>query len=145
MSDKIFTVCGVELKGSDAILCVLEKNKEAIVPVVTKTKITLSNGSDTEGIREFQDEFKNELIDKKIDLIIIKERLTKGKFSGGSNTFKMESAIQLLRGFKVETVSGVQMKKCSETLNPPIKPETIGIKKYQEQAYLTAIYSVYSR
>ncbi|MDS1823841.1 DUF3010 family protein [Vibrio parahaemolyticus] len=145
MSDKTFTVCGVELKGSDAILCVLETNKEAISPVVTKTKITLNNGSDMEGIRKFQDEFKNELINKKIDLIIIKERLTKGKFAGGSNTFKMESAIQLLRDFKVETVSSVQMKKCSETVNPPIKPEALGIKKYQEQAYLTAIYSVYAR
>ncbi|ELP5899771.1 DUF3010 family protein [Vibrio vulnificus] len=144
MAEKVISVCGVELKGNDAILCALEINKGKIIPIRTKTKISLNNLSGTDGVRAFQDAFKNELTCKGIELIVIKERLTKGKFAGGSNSFKMESAIQLLREFKVKTVSGAQMKKSNETVNPPIKPETIGIKKCQEQAYLTAIYSVYS-
>ena len=89
-------VCGIELKGSEAILCLLKYEKDAfILPEWRQRSFVLANSSDAESIREFQFAFVKLMQDYHVDHICIIERHQKGKLAGSANSFKLEAAIQL--------------------------------------------------
>ena len=69
---------------------------------------------------------------------MIKERPLEGKVAGGELGFKMESAIQLIDGLDVETMSP-QVFKESIKRNPVVVPFTeTGLKAFQENAFTVA-------
>jgi len=124
--------CGIELKGNDAILVVLEDNK---VIETAQKKITLVDTKDQKSVRLFYSEIIKFFTEYKIDIIGIKERATKGRFSGGSISFKMESLIQ-------NTDFNVSLAH-SRTITSKLKNITIDsddILKYQEGALHVAHY-----
>jgi len=102
--------CGIEIKGSTAIVVVLEGDTEnfKVIPTEFK-KINLENSNNQKAVKSFykvvSDFFKTNNFDK----IGIKERATKGKFSGGSATFKIEGLIQI-SDFPVVLVHGRTIK-----------------------------------
>ncbi len=51
------------------------------------------------------------LEDYKVDKVVIKQRASKGKFSGSANSFKMEAAIQLIKDVEVEIISATEIKE----------------------------------
>lgn len=137
-------VCGIEIKGNDAIVCLLERNGESTEVVTSKkNKVSLGKTGSTADMRTFQDEFEKLMLDHSIKTVIIKERQTKGKFGGGAMSFKIESAIQLIRSLDVHTVSIHQIKKCNQAASPTVKFQNTDLNQYQEQAYVVANYGLF--
>ena len=132
-------VCAVELKGNDAILCVMtSENGLYDIPNVRVPKIAVENAGDAESMRKFQFTFKKLLEDYNIERVAIKGRAMKGKFAGGPVGFKMEAAIQLIDGLSVEILSGNMIKEALKKSDFTIDFRDTGLKKFQQFAFETA-------
>ena len=126
-------ICGIELKANNVILVVL-KNSEYID--IKIKKIVLEDDEKQEDIRKFCNEFLDFLQKNEIEKVFIKKRAKKGTFSGGAVTFKLEGLIQLNPFCSVDLISS-QSISTFEKKNQIEFPKEL--KKYQEQAYLTAL------
>ena len=126
-------ICGIELKANNVILVVL-KNGEYIETKIKK--LIIEDDEKQEDIRIFCNEFLDFLQKNEIEKIFIKKRAKKGTFAGGAVTFKLEGLIQLNPLCSVELISS-QSIATFEKKNEIEFPKEL--KKYQEQAYLTAL------
>lgn len=131
--------CGVEITGSDVLLCILTKDNDVFdIRDIRQTRFTLANGNDTEVMRKFQFDFRKLMQDYQIDSVAIKERQPKGKFAGSAKGFKMETAIQLIDGLDVQIFSATTIKEQLKRNPLPIDFEDTGLKKFQENAFISA-------
>ena len=131
--------CGVEITGSDVLLCILTKDNDVFdIRDVRQTRFTLGNGNDTEVMRKFQFDFRKLMEDYQIDSVAIKERQAKGKFAGSAKGFKMETAIQLIEHLDVQVLSATEIKEQLKRNPVPIDFEDTGLKKFQENAFISA-------
>lgn len=131
-------VCGVELKGSDAIICVMSKaNGLYDIPHIRVPKISIKDAGDADHLRDFQFAFSKLVEDYKIDKVVIKGRALKGKFSGGPVGFKLEAAIQLINNLPVEILSGSYVKNALAKTQVNIDFRDTGLKNLQETAFQT--------
>jgi len=131
-------VCGVELKGNDAIICIMSRENGLYdIPHARVPKIAINDAGDAEQMKKFQFTFAKLLADYKIDTVVIKGRALKGKFAGGPVGFKLEAAIQLIDDVKVEIVSASFVKKELAKTQIDIDFRDTGLKKFQEQAFST--------
>ena len=126
-------ICGIELKANNVILVVLKNNEYIDIKI---KKIVLEDDEKQEDIRKFCNEFLDFLQKNEIEKVFIKKRAKKGTFSGGAVTFKLEGLIQLNPLCSVELIS-TQTVSTFEKKNQIEFPKEL--KKYQEQAYLTAL------
>lgn len=132
-------VCGVELKGNDAIICIMLREHGLYdLPRVRVAKINVENAARSEDIRHFQFTFTKLMEDYKIDKVIIKGRALKGKFAGGPVGFKLEAAIQLISDLDVEIVSSTFIKQALAKTQVGIDFRDTGLKQFQQQAFNTA-------
>ena len=99
-------------------------------------KLIIEDDEKQEDIRKFCNEFLDFLQKNEIEKVFIKKRAKKGAFSGGAVTFKLEGLIQLNPFCSVDLVSA-QSVSTFEKKNQIEFPKEL--KKYQEQAYLTAL------
>ena len=127
-------ICGIELKSNYAVLVVV--NEEALI---NSKKIMLEEDESQEDIRKFCNEFLLFLEQNYIEKIVIKTRAKKGNFAGGAITFKLEALIQLNPLCKVEFITAKYISTF-EKKNSIVYPKNL--KKYQEQAYLSACCSL---
>ena len=131
--------CGVEITGSDVLLCILTKDKDVFdIRDIRQTRFTLGNGNDTEVMRKFQFDFAKLMQDYQIDSVAIRQRAPKGKFAGSANGFKMETAIQLIPELSVYLFSTTEIKEQLKRNPIPIDFAETGLKKYQENAFVNA-------
>lgn len=132
-------VCGVEIKGSEAVISLLSWSDDLINCLDCRVrKITFNKSNSTEDIRAFQFGFSKLMDDYQIEKVVIKERPHKGKFAGGAIGFKLEAAIQLIDSLDVELMSA-QGLKASLKRNPlHIAFSETGLKVFQEGAFTTA-------
>ena len=129
-------VCGVELKGSDAIICLLSMDDEIFdIPDCRVRKVTLEK---SHSLKYFQATFAKLMTDYQIDTVIIRERPTKGKFAGGAIGFKMEAAIELIDGVDVRLITPVDINAAVKKNPIPVPFEETGLKVMQEAAFTTA-------
>lgn len=133
-------VCGIEIKSKTATLVVLDGTRGGFTIVKSKPlKIELSDSSLQESIKTFSDEINNFFTNEKVEKVIIKEGVSKGKFTSGSPVFKIETIIQM---------SGVEVNLLkAQTLNTFLKNEAFDLndndlKKYQQVAYEVAYYGL---
>ncbi|MDX9900179.1 MAG: DUF3010 family protein [Aliarcobacter sp.] len=126
-------ICGIELKANNVILVVLKNNEYIDIKI---KKIVLEDDEKQEDIRKFCNEFLDFLQKNEIKKVFIKKRVKKGAFSGGAVTFKLEGLIQLNPLCSVDLISS-QSISTFEKKNQIEFPKEL--KKYQEQAYLTAL------
>ena len=126
-------ICGIELKANNVILVVLKNNEYIDIKI---KKIVLEDDEKQEDIRKFCNEFLDFLQKNEIEKVFIKKRAKKGAFSGGAVTFKIEGLIQLNPLCSVDLISS-QSISTFEKKNQIEFPKEL--KKYQEQAYLTAL------
>ena len=126
-------ICGIELKANNVILVVLKNNEYIDIKI---KKIVLEDDEKQEDIRKFCNEFLDFLQKNEIEKVFIKKRVKKGAFSGGAVTFKLEGLIQLNPLCSVDLISS-QSISTFEKKNQIEFPKEL--KKYQEQAYLTAL------
>ncbi|MUJ21589.1 DUF3010 family protein [Aliivibrio fischeri] len=131
-------VCGVELKGNEAIICLVNKSDGMIdLPDCRVAKFDIVEPSKTESVRDFQFKFKKLMQDYQVETVVIKERLMKGKFAGGAVGFKLEAAIQLIEDVEVEVLSAADQKASLKRAPEMIRVKEVGLKGYQQDAYET--------
>ncbi|NWA05015.1 DUF3010 family protein [Pseudomonas gingeri] len=130
------TICGIEIKGSEAIfaLATLKDGSPEHVAVAIK-KIALDDDDEAGHVKAFAGQIKAFVQANGIQRIAIKKRSKKGEFAGGPTTFKIEGILQLLDNCEVTLLSpqtlNAQHKKFAFTL-----PATLN--KYQHEAYKAA-------
>lgn len=131
-------ICGVELKGNDAIICIMSRENGLYdIPNTRVQKISLVDAGDAEQVQYFQFAFAKLMEDYKVDKVVIRGRALKGKFSGGPVGFKLEAAIQLIKDLPVEILAGTFIKKALTRSQVDIDFRDTGLKQYQESAFET--------
>lgn len=134
-------ICGIDLTGSDAVLCVLIKDQGLFTLPDTKVrKLTLTKNHSRKDLQDFQSALVDFLVEHSVNKVVIRERMHKGKFAGGAISFKMEAAIELISGIDVEvTLMSPTLIKATLSEHPlPIPFADTGLKKFQEIAFTTA-------
>ncbi len=128
--------CGIELKGNEARIVVLEGNPEDYI-VVSKsiTRIVLDDPKNQEEVRFFYNEFVAFLEDGDFDRIGIKERVSRGRFAGGTTSFKIEGLIQNT-DFPVEIIHQSKIKSKLKEVDLDISM----VEDYQVEAMRVAYY-----
>lgn len=129
-------ICGVELKGNDAIICLLSQSDGMMeLPDCRVSKLSIENPLETQSIRDFQFSFAKLMEDYGVEKVVIKERLMKGKFAGGAVGFKLESAIQLIDSVEVHTMNATDLKASLKRTPPQVRVKEVGLKHYQQDAF----------
>lgn len=129
-------VCGIEIKGSEAIIAIahLENDQFSHIPAETK-RIALSSDEDAANVRSFAELVAGFMRDSNISNVAVKKRVKKGEFAGGPTTFKIEGVLQLLKDCHVELISAqtiiAQNRRHSF-------PTPTSLNKYQAEAFRTA-------
>ena len=131
--------CGVEIKGSEVLLCLLSKDNDVFdIRDVRQTRFVLSNANNTEEVRKFQFDFAKLMHDYQVDTVAIKQRPHKGKFAGSAVGFKLEAAIQLIQDLEVNLLNPIEIKEQLKRNPMPIEFEETGLKKFQGPAFINA-------
>ncbi|MGR4975654.1 DUF3010 family protein [Pseudomonas sp. LARHCG127] len=128
--------CGIEIKGSEAIIAVASLDQQALSHVALSTKkIALDDDDDAANVKAFAIQVRTFVTDNGIERIAIKKRSKKGEFAGGPTTFKIEGVFQLLDGCEVTLLS-------PQTINAQSKKHDVALpatlNKYQHEAYKAA-------
>jgi hypothetical protein len=94
--------CGIDLKGNEAIVVLVEVDASGNVEWVPRhtKKISLGDDRDAKELLNFRDAVQAYLQEHKVELIVIKDRQRSGAMAAGPITFKMETVIQLIEGFE---------------------------------------------
>lgn len=130
--------CGVEIKGNEAIICIMSKENNLYdIPHTRVQKVSLDNAGDAGEVKKFQFTFAKLMEDYQVTHVLIKGRALKGKFAGGPIGFKVEAAIQLISDLSVEILAGSFIKKELAKSQIDIDFRDTGLKQYQEQAFGT--------
>lgn len=146
MTDELMRICGVELTGNEAVICLLSLEAQQFnIPDCRVRKLTLPKKHSQQDMQKFQAEFSQLMTDYKIDKVVIKERLTRGKFAGGAMSFKMEAAIQLIKGIQVRLMNAPEVKAALADNPLPVLFEDTGLKVFQKNAFITAYAALVSQ
>jgi len=130
------TICGIEIKGSEAIFAIatLQGGVPQHVAIATK-KIALEDDDEAANVKTFATQVRAFVRDNGIERIAIKKRSKKGEFAGGPTTFKIEGVFQLLENCDVALLS-------PQTINAQNKKHDFALpatlNKYQHEAYKAA-------
>lgn len=127
------TICGIEIKGSEAIFALVTPHLEHVA-VATK-KIALDDDENATSVKAFAAHLVAFVKAQRITRIVIKKRSKKGEFAGGPTTFKIEGILQLLDDCDVQLLS-------PQTLNAQFKKHAFELpatlNKYQHEAFKVA-------
>jgi len=133
-------VCGVELKANDAIICILSLTNGLFATHECRVKrFSIPNVADAEELKKFQFDFAKLMEDYQVDHVVIRERMTRGKFAGGAAGFKLEAAIQLSETLNVSLLSSAQSKEIMKASHLQMNFSDTGLKQFQETAFMTAL------
>ncbi|MBD8511503.1 DUF3010 family protein [Photobacterium sp. CAU 1568] len=131
---KIFAV---ELKGKEANLCLLSlKQGMFSIPDCRSQKLVLSDAFDNQQMRQFQKSFKKLVEDYQVEHIVIKTRETRGKHAGSAESFKMETAIQLIDDLDVTFISNAEIKEKLKRSPLSVDFRGTGLRQFQENAFV---------
>jgi len=132
------TVCGVELKGHEAIFTIVEKREDDsfLVKATDTKKIALKDSDSREDVKDFKEQVNAFFANNNVETVCIKKRGKKGEFAGGADTFKMEAMIQDSDAKDVKLVSPQAVSSYQKKNNIVAPGE---LNKYQHNSYLTAL------
>ncbi|MDX1800748.1 MAG: DUF3010 family protein [Marinobacter sp.] len=134
-------VCGVELTGSDAVVCLLNLDQgQFSLPECKIRKLSLRKNHSGEDLKQFQADFAQLLVAYDVRKVAVKERMTKGRFAGGAVSFKLEATLQLMadRDLEVILLSPALIKSTLAANPVPIAFTQTGLKAFQESAFQVA-------
>ncbi|BAQ77378.1 hypothetical protein POS17_5684 [Pseudomonas sp. Os17] len=137
------SICGIEIKGSEAIfaLATLQDGTPQHLALATK-KIALEDDDEAGNVRAFAAQVGAFVREHGITRIAIKKRSKKGEFAGGPTTFKIEGVFQLLDNCEVTLLS-------PQTLNAQHKKHDFALpaslNKYQHEAYKAACAALFKK
>ena len=132
-------ICGVELSGNDAVICLLHlEHQQFNLPDCRVRKLSLPKAHTREDLQQFQKAFAKLMNDYGVERVAIKERALKGKFAGGAIGFKLEAAIQLIADIDVLVLPQKDIKLVLAENRLPISFAETGLKVFQETAFTMA-------
>lgn len=133
-------VCGVELKGNDAIICIMSLTDGLFaIHECRVKKLSIADSADSEQLQKFQFDFAKLMEDYQVEHVVIRERMTRGKFAGGSTGFKLEAAIQLSQNLNVSLLKPAEIKEIMKHSHLQINFDDTGLKQFQEASFMTAL------
>jgi len=129
-------VCGIELKGSEARMVALEGTIDDYrVVATTMDRVKIGDSKDQKSVQAFHQQVIEFFDAEDFTAIGIKERMTKGRFSGGALTFKMEALLQT-SDYAIQIIHVATIK--SKLKNIEYDEELVN--KYQGEAFRVALY-----
>ncbi len=132
-------ICGVELIDNDAVVCLLQlKDQLFSISDCRVRKLSIPRIHTRQDLQEFQATFSKLMADYGINKIAIKENMSKGKFAASANSFKLESAIQLIPDIDVVMFSPEEIKTALSNNPLPIAFESSELKVFQKTAFNVA-------
>ena len=132
-------ILGIELNNKEAVIALISYEFGLLNVKECRTRgVELRKGETSEGIQGFQFQMSKFLEDYKVDKVVIKQRASKGKFSGSANSFKMEAAIQLIKDVEVEIISATEIKEVVKKNPLEFTMKDLDLRQFQEQAFLAA-------
>lgn len=130
------SICGIEIKGSEAIFALATLQDGAAQHLANACKkIALDDDDEATNVKAFATQVAAFVRDNGISRIAIKKRSKKGEFAGGPTTFKIEGVFQLLDNCEVTLLSPQTINAQNKKHNFDL-PATLN--KYQHEAYKTA-------
>ncbi len=126
-------IAGVDLDKNEARFVLLSGTADdfQLVPIIT-TRLGLSDPKDQDEVRAFQVELQAFFDKYSVEVIGIRERLSKGRMKGGTITFKVEGLIQMCRQ-PVTLIPPATIRKLVSAAS--IDYTELPIAKYQHEAY----------
>jgi hypothetical protein len=129
-------VCGMELKGSEARLVLLNGTKANYAHISVKpSKLILADGENPNEVRAFQDALYAFLRENGVEAVAIKKRAGKGEYAGGPVGFKIEAISQLYTDCRIALVPPQTIAAAMRN-HPTTLPNNL--RGYQEAAFETA-------
>ncbi len=123
--------CGIEITNDTALFLCIEKNENGSVEISKlSTKIKLEEHDNSVNVKQFAATVYARLDDINADAIAIIKRQSKGQFSAGAVSFKIESIIQCYPNKDVSIVAPATVKAFLRKNPLPIQAKY----KYQENA-----------
>ena len=136
---KTMNLLGVELNNKEAVVCLMSADNGLFNVKECRTRgIELRKGETSEGIQGFQFQFRKLIEDYKVETVVIKQRPSKGKFSGSANSFKMEAAIQLIEEISVEMIPSTEIKETLKKNPLEYTMKDLELRQFQEHAFNSA-------
>jgi hypothetical protein len=135
---KTMLVCGIELKGKEAVISLLSLDKGVfMVPDCRIRSLMVSPSYSAQNMKDFSFTMLKLLEDYKVEAIAILGRDQKGKFMGSATSFKCEAVLQLM-DLPVEVMTTTQVK--AQISRNPIHVEfdSLGLKTFQKPAFNVA-------
>jgi len=130
---------GVELNNKEAVICLMSSEHGLFNVKECRTRgVELRKGESSDGIQGFQFQFKKLIEDYKVETVVIKQRPSKGKFSGSANSFKMEAAIQLIENLNVELIPSTEIKETLKKNPLEYTMKDLELRQFQEHAFNAA-------
>ena len=130
-------ICAVDLKANDAIVCLISLDDGLYnLHECRVKKLSIADATDGEQLQKFQFDFVKLMADYQVDEVVIRERMTRGKFAGGSVSFKLEAAIQLAESLQVSLLAPSKIKEILKNSRVKMSFEETGLKQFQEQAFM---------
>ncbi|WP_122301513.1 DUF3010 family protein, partial [Pseudomonas syringae] len=99
-------ICGVEIKGSEAIFALATRQGGDMghLPLATK-KLALEDDDEAANVKVFASQLAGFVRENGVSHVVIKKRSKKGEFAGGPTTFKIETIFQLMSDCEVLLIS----------------------------------------
>ena len=126
-------ICGIDLDKNEARFVVLDGHADNFELIPTEpTRLALADPKSQDEVRQFQALIQAYLDENRIDIVAIRERLSKGRMKGGTITFKLEGLIQTCRP-EVVLISPATIRKAISDAS--IEFSELPIAKHQYEAY----------
>ncbi len=134
-------ICGVDIKGKEAILANVKSDNDDNIEHIkcTTKKIALNDHEDVASLHAFMKAIKSFADENKVEGFVIKSRQATGQLAAGGITFKIETLFQL-SGNEVTFVSPPTLSSFQKKSNVATPPESI--MKFQADAYRAAAWKV---
>jgi hypothetical protein len=128
--------CGIEIKASTAYMVVLRGTKTSFEVVDVKLKkLELTDPADQSAVYSFRETIISFFAEMNVTNAGIKARNTKGEFSGGPISFKIEGIIQTTEA-KVQLYHSAKL--AATIKKHPVDINELKINKYQQEAFKVA-------
>lgn len=134
-------ICGVEIKGSEAVFAVWDAESCAFVDL-RRYRVKLVDDQMAEQVVIASSEMLGLLRDADVDVIFVKDRPRKGRMCGSACGFKLEALLQLDEEAAVHIVKSKLVKSMAGTEELAISFSESGLRVAQEMAFLTAMYGL---
>lgn len=135
------TICGVDIKGKEAILAIVQLDSEGDIKYVdcATKRLALTDHESAASLEALIKAIKAFANEQKIEEFIIKSRKASGQMAAGGITFKIEALFQI-SGTPFSFVSPPTLTAFSKKSNAAALPESVN--QYQADAYRAAAWKL---